>query len=115
MYKSLSKLNPRKAAGPDGLPGRLIKEFACELSIPVTNILNSSLVEGYVPQVWKDAIIAPIPKEMPAKIDKLRPISKWVVDDIGNSIDRNQYGSIKGSSTTHCLVELLDVLYSGKY
>ena len=29
------------------------------------------------------------------------------------SVDRHQYGSIKGSSTTHCLIELLDVLYRG--
>ena len=29
------------------------------------------------------------------------------------SIDRHQYGSIKGSSTTYCLTELLDVLYRG--
>ena len=49
MYEALRKLNARKAAGPDGLPGRLIKEFACELSIPVTDISNSSLREGVVP------------------------------------------------------------------
>ena len=72
-------------------------------------------------------IIAPIPKETPATITKLRPISltallaktcegfisKWVLEDINKSIDRNQYGSIKGSSTTHCLIELLDVFYRG--
>ena len=29
------------------------------------------------------------------------------------AIDRHQYGGIKGSSTTHCLIELLDVLYRG--
>ena len=116
-----------KSTGPDGLPGKLIKEFACEFSAPVTDIFNSSLVEGCVPQIWKDAIIAPIPKETPATITKLRPISltallaktcegfisKWVLEDIQKSIDRNQYGSIKGSSTTHCLIELLDVFYRG--
>ena len=29
------------------------------------------------------------------------------------SIDRHRYGSIKGSFTTHCLFELLDVFYRG--
>ena len=123
MYDALRKLNTKKAAGPDGLPGRLIKEFACEFSIPVTDIFNSSLMEGVVPQVWKDATIAPIPKETPASISKLRPISltsllakvcegfvsKWTLEDISCSIDRNQYGSIKGSSTSHCLIEILDI------
>ena len=127
MYNALKKLNVKKAAGPDGLPGRLIREFACEFSIPVADIFNSSLKDGIVPQVWKDATIAPIPKETPATISKLRPISltsllakvcegfvaKWVLDDISSAIDRNQYGSIKGSSTSHCLIEILDVFYKG--
>ena len=70
-------------------------------------------------QIWKDATIAPIPKETPATISKLRPISltahlakvcegfvsKWALEDMYHVIDRNQYGSIKGSSTTHCLIE----------
>ena len=69
--------------------------------------------------------LLPIPKESPATISKLRSIpvtahlakvcegfvSKWALEDM--SIDRNQYGSIKGSSTTHCLIELLVVLYRG--
>ena len=127
MYRELSKLNSKKSAGPDGLPGKIIKEFACELSIPVADILNASLREGYVPQIFKDVTVVPIPKEMPATIVKLRPISltallakvcegfvsKWVLEDIEDSIDRNQYGSIRGSSTTHCLIELLDVFYKG--
>ena len=127
MYDALKKLNAKKASGPDGLPGRLIKEFACEFSIPVTDIFNSSLKEGVVPQMWKDATIAPIPKGTPATVSKLRPISltsllakvcegfvsKWALDDISSSIDRNQYGSIKGSSTSHCLIEILDIFFKG--
>ena len=80
-----------------------------------------------VSQIFKDATVVPIPKEMPATIAKLRPISliallanvcegfvtKWVLEDIEDSIDRNQYGCIRGSSTTHCLIELLDVFYKG--
>jgi len=127
MYNELKKIKAKKSAGPDELPGKIIKEFACELSYPVTDILNSSLAEGVVPQIWKDATVVPVPKEMPARVAKLRPISltsllakvserfvsKWVLDDLTGSIDRNQYGSVKGSSTTHCLIELLDVLYKG--
>ncbi|XP_072022450.1 uncharacterized protein [Amphiura filiformis] len=127
MFGKLSKLNASKSPGPDDLPCRLLKEFACEFSIPVTDIFNSSLKEGKIPQVWKDATIAPIPNEMPATISKLRPISltahlakvceefvsEWALDDMFHSIDRHQYGSIKGSSTTHCLIELLDIFYKG--
>ena len=38
-------------------------------------------------------------------------VSKWALEDM--SIDRHKYGSIKGSSTTHCFNEPLDVLYRG--
>jgi len=127
MYSELRKIKANKSAGPDDLPGKIIREFACELSTPVTDILNSSLAEGVVPQEWKDATVVPVPKEMPAQVAKLRPISltallakvserfvsRWVLEDLSCSIDRNQYGSIKGSSTSHCLIELLDVLYKG--
>ena len=40
------KLNAKKSAGPDDLPGKLIKGFACELSTPVADIFNASLREG---------------------------------------------------------------------
>ena len=68
MYKELKKLEAKKSAGPDGLPGELIKEFACELGTPVADILNASLCEVYIPQVWKDVTVAHVPKEMPSTI-----------------------------------------------
>ena len=91
MYNTLRTLNVNKAAGSDGLTGTLIREFACEHSIPVTDIFNSSLKEGTVPQDWKDATIAPVPKETPAKIPKLRPISLTsllakVCEDVTNMV-----------------------------
>ncbi len=78
MYDKLKKINVKKSPGPDDLPSKLVKEFACEFSTPVsvTDIFNSSLWDGRVPQkVWKDANVAPIPKETPTTISKLRPIS----------------------------------------
>ena len=45
----LQKVKTRKAAGPDAIPGKLIKEFAYELSVPLADILNSSLQQGLVP------------------------------------------------------------------
>ena len=59
VYRELLKIKIGKAAGPDNIPNKIIKEFACELSIPVTDIFNSSLRTGIVPQAWKDAVVAP--------------------------------------------------------
>ncbi len=92
-----------KATGPELIPPRLIKEFVFELSVPITDILNSWHIEGTVPRQWKKAIVIPIPKQYPAKIDKLRPLSlmdcfpkisegfvtNWVLEDIQDKIDIN--------------------------
>ena len=51
MYRELRKLNAKKSAGHNVLPGKLIKEFVCELSTPVADIFNASLREGHVPQI----------------------------------------------------------------
>ena len=77
LFKSLSLLNPRKAAGPDGIRGWVPKENADILTQPISNILNQSYREARLPQSWKSANITPIPKQKPVRnINKhLRPIS----------------------------------------
>ena len=42
QYAELKKTNPNKATGPDGVPAKLVKEFAYELSVPLNDILNCS-------------------------------------------------------------------------
>ena len=49
VYAELTKLKSAKACGPDEIPPKLVKEFAYELSVPLTDILNSSYREGCVP------------------------------------------------------------------
>ena len=74
-------------------------------------------------QLWKSATICPLAKVNPPTIlqKHIRPISltpvlakilesftcQWVMDAITEDIDPHQYGSIKGSSTVHALVELV--------
>ena len=59
------------SGGPDDLPARIIKEFAYELSFPVTNILNASFSQAIVPTQWKEANAVPTPKQFPPKLQKL--------------------------------------------
>ena len=127
VYKELKAIKSSKASGPDGIPPKLIKEFAYELSKPLTDVLNCSFREGVVPHQWKSAIVVPIPKQYPPSIDKMRPISltdifakiaegfiaKWVVQDIQDSVDINQFSNIHGVSTAHYLLNLMDVLFQG--
>ena len=116
-----------KASGPDGISPKIIKEFAYEFSTPICDILNSSYAEGVVPTQWKKAIVVPIPKTNLPKCDKLRPVSlsdcfakvaetfitDWILEDISDRIDLQQYGNVKGVSTSHYLVSLLHFLHQG--
>ena len=40
-------------------------------------------------------------------------IAKWVVQDIQDSVDINQFGNIQGVSIAHYLLNLMDVLFQG--
>jgi hypothetical protein len=77
VFMKLSKVNPAKANGPDGIPSWVLKENADLLADLVKEILNLSYRESYFPQPWKEADIVPLPKQKPVKdLNKhLRPTS----------------------------------------
>ena len=57
VEKLLSNLNPTKAAGPDGIPPRVLRELAREVAPTLTKIYQSSLQTGEVPRDWKEALV----------------------------------------------------------
>ena len=59
VQKLLSNLNPKKAAGPDNIPCRLLKELASELAPVLTLLFNKSLATGDIPEIWKHAHVQP--------------------------------------------------------
>ena len=83
-----------ESCGPDAIPNRILKLFASKLCEPLTTIFNRSLSSGDLPLVWRDAYISPIPKASPVTCGHdLRPVAC--------------IGSIKGVSTTFCLLDML--------
>ena len=58
------EVNIHKAAGPDGLPGRVLKACADQLSSVFTDIFNLSLTESVIPTCFKQTTIVPVPKEV---------------------------------------------------
>jgi len=75
--RRLSKINVRKAPGPDGIPNWVLRDFCPYLSGPVCAIFNASIREGFVPIQWKEAnIISVLKVSLPQSIKfELRPIS----------------------------------------
>lgn len=122
IFKLLSKVNPKKATGSDEIPNILIREGAVFLSEPLCHLINSSILEGYVPLKWKSAKITPVPKTRPPKIESLRPISllptfSKVLERIVLSktqhyllskVSPNQYAYKPYSSVTNALIMIHD-------
>ena len=43
MFEKLRRVESRKAIGPDNIPNKLIRDFACESSVPIADIFSCSL------------------------------------------------------------------------
>ncbi|KAK0141960.1 RNA-directed DNA polymerase from mobile element jockey [Merluccius polli] len=76
VKRVLASVNPRKAAGPDNIPGRVLKDCAEQLSDVFTDIFNTSLSQAAVPTCLKSATIIPVPKKSkPACLNDFRPVA----------------------------------------
>ncbi len=76
VRKTLSRINPRKAAGPDNKPGRVLRDCAAQLTDVLTDIFNTSLSQAVVPTCLKSTTIIPVPKKSPVScLNDYRPIA----------------------------------------
>ena len=122
VCKKLLAISAFKAPGPDGIPTRIWKEYAPELAEPITLIFNTSIASGTFPTAWKDSNVTPVPKVTPITgMGDLRPISltaivskvledfvvEWLIEDVEHIIDPSQFGCLKGTSTTYCLLDMM--------
>ena len=69
-------MDVRKAMGPDGVSGWILRECKDQLVQPIWEVITSSIEDERVPQEWKRADIVPIYKGG-KKTDPLnyRPVS----------------------------------------
>ena len=57
MSKTFKQVNIHKAAGPDGLPGRVLRACADELAGVFTDIFNTSLIETVIPTWLRHCLV----------------------------------------------------------
>ena len=115
-----------KAAGPDLINNRLLKELAQPLSLPISDHFNLSLSSGSVPNIWKEANVSPIHKKNdPSDVSNYRPISllstiSKVLEKIvhkylfnffrdNNVITAFQSGFVPGDSTVNQLIDIYNI------
>ena len=63
VCKSFKRVNPHKAPGPDGIPGRVLRVCAVQLAEVFTDIFNRSLLQSVVPTCFKHSTLVPVPKK----------------------------------------------------
>ncbi|KAI5611468.1 gastrula zinc finger protein XlCGF28.1-like [Silurus asotus] len=76
VRKTLCRVNPRKSAGPDNIPGRVLRECAEQLADVFTDIFNISLSSNIVPTCLKTTTIVPVPKKSTVScLNDYRPVA----------------------------------------
>ena len=63
IYCMLKKLKEHKAAGPDKITARVLKELAQPIAPILRLIFQTSYDTGIVPQEWREANVVPIYKK----------------------------------------------------
>lgn len=116
------------AVGTDSVSISMIKLCLPHILPYITHIINCCLEEGYFPQVWKSAIVKPVPKiNNPTSYSDLRPISllptlskileKAVRKQLYEFVNSNdivpacQSGFRESHSTTSALLNVTDSIF----
>ncbi|KAI3351519.1 hypothetical protein L3Q82_020375 [Scortum barcoo] len=114
VRRTLQRINPRKAAGPDNISGRVLKGCAYQLTEVLTDIFNTSLQQAAVPTCLKTATIIPIPKTSTVTgLNDYRPVAltpivmkcferlvmAHIKDCVDVTVDPHQYAYRKNRST----------------
>ena len=124
IAKLLSNINHTKAAGPDKLPARLLKETAHQIAPMYTHLFSQSYQHGLLPDSWTRSTVCPIFKKgnrslpenyrpisltaIPCKLFEHIIVSKiWDHLNKHNIITNRQHGFRKGMSCETQLIEAL--------
>ncbi|KAK3529810.1 hypothetical protein QTP86_004623 [Hemibagrus guttatus] len=76
VMKTLCRVNPRKAAGPDNIPGRVLRECAEQLVDVFIDIFKISLSSAVVSTCLKTTSIILVPKKSPVFcLNDYRPVA----------------------------------------
>ena len=73
MHVIIKQVNINK--GPDGLPGRVLRACADQLTTVFTDMFNLSLVESVIPTCFKPTTIVPVPNKVKVTcLNDYRPV-----------------------------------------
>ncbi len=123
---TFKRINRKKAAGPDRLTGRVLKEYREQLSFVYSHLFRISLETHYVPCAWKSLLIVPVPKtSKPQALNDYRPVAftsivvkclerivlNCVLGEVQSKLDPLQFTCIRGRGTEYALLYVLHKIY----
>ena len=131
VFKIMKSLKPKKSFGIDGITSEVLKLGAQILVVPLTYIINYSIVTGKFPTEWKTSKVIPLFKKGEKKLLKnYRPVAllsvagmileRIVATQIEDFFEKNmlfgsfQYGFRRKKSTISELLTLFDTLLEAK-
>ena len=131
VMRILKKLKNKSSTGLDGISAEVMKMGAEVLCVPLTLIINVSIVSGQFPTAWKESKCVPLFKKGDRRQkENYRPVSllsvsgmvleKIVADQIEDFFERNklfgsfQFGFRKKKSTVSELLQLFDSILEAK-
>ena len=121
----MEKINPKKATGRDGLPGKFLNISAPIAAEPLAKLFNMSISTGEYPDILKIARVLPIHKKGESTdMNNYRPISilthlnkiyeTIICNQMKSFLNKHnilytyQYGFREKHSTDHALIEIVD-------
>ena len=127
VKKYLQRIKTNKSVPPGDIPPKLVKQFAGQISIPLCDIINSSIKLGAWSKLWKCESVTPVPKVFPPNspeelrnisglltFDKIseQMIAELIISDMSKKLDPSQYANQKGLSLQHYLIKMIDKILS---
>ncbi len=107
VRRAFKRVNVRKAAGPDGINGRVLRSCADQLAGLFTSIFNESLATSVVPTSFKKSIIIPVPKNnKPSCLNELTDLGlnsslcDWIQDFLTGRPQVVKVGQFTSNSIT---------------
>ena len=95
----IAKLDTSKSVGPNSIPNKLIQSIRKSESTPLSNIFDSTLINGTYPEFLKISIVIPIyKKDSKLIVSNYRPIS--LLSNINKILEKLMFNSILFVSLT---------------
>ncbi|KAK1802089.1 hypothetical protein P4O66_004432 [Electrophorus voltai] len=122
VRRVFKRVKTRKAVGPDGICGRVLKACTNQLAPVFTDIFNLSLTLGIVPSSFKLSTIVPVPKKpRPSDLNDYHPVAltsvvmkcfeklvrDFITSSLPASMDPLQFAYCHNRSTDDAIAHLL--------